>query len=364
MRWVWIALYLLVLAPLLIFIFGEVSVYFGVEFFIALFVGTALIFTLLLFHHKYRPLPLWQNILFFSVFVSFAIPVWLGSNVYIIGPLGWILIFISIVFLPLYFANTALTPFRKRIAKIVAAIVLVSVLGIYQTAILVFCGSPLHCAAVAGNVPIVKALLWAGFDTEKRMHEFTTPSNHPGFTVLERLSGTNNLEMISLIIDHGADIQGQYIWKNAISSGKEETIELLLESGVDPNFPKDFQLLFAVLSQVQREGWSPETIELLIKHGAAVNVRVRPNAKQVEKENTETATPLYVAVQYNWKSTAKQLRSIEILLQHGANPYDVVFGHTVMEYAKSKEKPASPAIIELLERYADNRNFTDSSTVE
>ncbi len=100
-----------------------------------------------------------------------------------------------------------------------------------------FSGTPLHIAAVRGDVPVAELLLGKKAKVD--------PVNREGETPFDLAAGNGKVEFINLLLSHGADvnsrnpIDGAYKdWTPlhyAVSSHKTDAVALLLRSGADPN---------------------------------------------------------------------------------------------------------------------------------
>ena len=178
--------------------------------------------------------------------------------------------------------------------------------------------APIHDAVSSGDINRVYALI----NPELAINE----KDIGGMTAIQLAVRDDNLEIIKLLIDSGADVNiGSTRLKFAplhiaARRGDAEMVDLLIANGAEVNLPDHeggSALHFAV-----RAGEN-EIAELLIAHGAEVNVK-----------DSEDYTPLHNAA---WNG---HLDTVELLVSNGADinltTYD---GHTAYSCAIDGKNP-------------------------
>ena len=155
-------------------------------------------------------------------------------------------------------------------------------------------------------------------------------------------------EMVELLISHGAyvsmkQVEGFTPLHFAAKKAKTSTARVLLQNKADPNCQtklKDTPLILAV-DLIEDEKKQREMVELLISHGAEVNMKqgkgFTPLHYAAQKTKTSTAkvllqnkadpncrteerdTPLILAVSFI-KDEGKQREMVKLLLEHNADP--------------------------------------------
>ena len=166
---------------------------------------------------------------------------------------------------------------------------------------------PIHAAARQGDIEAVKQHLAAGADVNAIDHEGNTPLHHAVYN--------DQTEIIRLLIDKGAEVNGKRkaannekgvaplhtaTWRSTI-----ETMELLIDNGADVNMKRAdgaIALHYAVWFGLK------EKAEFLLSKGSDVKAR---------DGNNEGATPLHVAV---WKSPNNGI--VELLIENEADVND------------------------------------------
>ena len=157
----------------------------------------------------------------------------------------------------------------------------------------------LHWAADHGNLEVTRMLLDRGADPNEVIDSAcaSTPF-HLSF-------GCSYLELTQLFIRHGANVHlknsaGENAIHLAVSAGILEIVEMLLvDEGMDPNEVTDSGMVpmhYAVLSRKCDTDRTLQVMELLLKHGAKVDVA-----------DNDGKTPLYVAVVLAKRLEAKRL---------------------------------------------------------
>lgn len=185
-------------------------------------------------------------------------------------------------------------------------------------------------AVVEGDIEEVESLLESGIDPNIIDIE--------GWTPLMWATQINNLDMINLLIEYGAnpDIVDYYYEETALiiatNNNYVEAIKILLENGADPNLIDSYGLT-PLISAVSNS--NSETIRTLLETGADPNI-----------SNIYGLTPLMSASTYGNLEAAKEL------LEYGAIPNtrdDDQF--TAFLYAK---KSGHNDIADLIKEYEQN----------
>ena len=157
--------------------------------------------------------------------------------------------------------------------------------------------TPLLSSTQAQNLEIVKILLKNKADPNKR--------GKGGETPLSLAVSASNKELITLLLDSGASFTrgGDPTYKEfsiltvALSQGKLDIVEFLIEKGADPNGGNGLPLAFSIMLK------NADAIKLLISKGADVNYSGKKGFR-----------PLMTAVIEGDK------KIIQTLLELGANP--------------------------------------------
>jgi len=192
---------------------------------------------------------------------------------------------------------------------------------------------PLHYAAWKGNVEIVKLLLDHGAD----LHETIVEQS-----VIHFAARSGNVEVVSFLLDKGADVNARGFMEvtplmYAAAGNDLKMARFLLERGADIQ-QKDIQGFTALYNAV--ENGSPEIIDFLISRGANVNETSKTSygyetplyhamlrgridnaillvTQYNASVNTRTAdgsTPLHLAVYKGYQ------KMVDVLLQNKSNP--------------------------------------------
>ena len=172
--------------------------------------------------------------------------------------------------------------------------------------------SMLCMAAKAGNLETVRLLLRSGV--------LPNSLDRQGRTPLMCASSAGNLEVIKFLLKNGADIHARQSSTNTIpppidtalmfaaKKGHSQATQLLLEHGSRVNEKGSYN--FTALMYAAKEGRRhrsdyPATVQILLNHGANPNVRVKDRLQ---------LTPLMLAIKNGNNEIAR------ILLDGGANP--------------------------------------------
>lgn len=128
--------------------------------------------------------------------------------------------------------------------------------------------TPLHRAAIAGHEVVVKLLLDAGADKYARVPGGThkTPMNYALMF--------KHLKVVQVLVEAGYDVNYKPPYNesrpldDACRSGSDEIVAYLLEKGA-----KVKESPYAIFKAT----WNPKTLERMIKYGADIHVRLRPD---------------------------------------------------------------------------------------
>jgi len=141
-------------------------------------------------------------------------------------------------------------------------------------------------------------------------------SDEVGTTALNRAVLVNNLEMVKVLVDAGADIHNEsrthaMPLSEAAYYGHREIVEFLLQEGADVDRqPTNISSHGSGTALHEAAlGAKPDIVELLVNHGADANA----------PDNRDGATPLLSAISPEPQS-ADRAATVEILLSSGADP--------------------------------------------
>ncbi|XP_044738962.1 uncharacterized protein LOC123300452 [Chrysoperla carnea] len=245
---------------------------------------------------------------------------------------------------------------------------------------LCFSRTPLHCAAIVGNVEVIKYLLSVqGIDVNAEEDNCDLPIKYA-------VNG-NHHEVMKMLIEHGADINNEDGYMGipvliAAENGNLKTLEILIDSGVNLN-PEDSSPLAVAVSNghfhmidylLEKGADRREFIHSLAKMGTVNDLLkyMKPgevhaldlynkqtplfyalhnvsnvkflieNGADVNHRDNENKTPLYLAIDY------ENLDCVRILVNNGANVNDKINDITPLMLAKQK---ANLDIVEFLKDY-------------
>lgn len=164
--------------------------------------------------------------------------------------------------------------------------------------------SPLHLAALVGFAPAIKLLVDAGADMELTDESKLTPLQHAALN--------NQGETTEALLSAGAlyTPKAKYVGKPllfTVASNVEtdpanaKVIQAILNYGISVNSFDGIQG-DTPLHEASKCNPNPESIEMIIDHGASIDAR-----------NSQNETPLHLAVRHD------NYRAIMSLLNHGAN---------------------------------------------
>ena len=223
----------------------------------------------------------------------------------------------------------------------------------------------LPLAARQGDKKKVEKLLAAGFDIDYALGSATALSN---------AAANGHLEIVELLLAHGANIKIGNPVGAAAASGHEEIVKYLLDHGGSPD------CMYAVI-----QGKNINIFRILLDHGANVNQRVDSSDRtplqstiehkeeemakllisrgaDVNAKNSSGETPLHVLVQMwpenNWPKDFRK-RAINMLLDAGADiEAKTQSGKTPLCLA-AEAANSLDAVKALSERHANLANIKD-----
>ena len=213
--------------------------------------------------------------------------------------------------------------------------------------------TPLHLAAANGHLDIVKILLENSADIDL-VDDHIMDGTKLNRTALHRSICFGHKEVASLLIERGADVNqrdadGFAPLDMAILCDRGDIAETLIQNGADINAADKIgytALHFAIEDNIK-------LVNLLIKHGASVNVGdnnlLRPlhlsakmghteitqilidNGANVNAKNVSGGNPLHVALVFGENGKSHE-ETIETLIWNGIDINDVVIGFTALHY--------------------------------
>jgi ankyrin repeat protein len=198
----------------------------------------------------------------------------------------------------------------------------------------IFRKTPLSVAIRMNYLDVASLLIEHGADVNK----YSDGNVH-----LNIAASAGNVDMVRLLLDSGADVNMKGTLNAtpllvAMSSGNMELIRLLLDHGADTNvidIYKKTPLMVAI------EMGNLESVQLVVEHGANVNPAV----------TSTNPTPLHFAVQ------AGNVEIAQFLLEHGADVTKTLMGHTPFSSALERENVNMSRMF--LEHGVDVNNLPD-----
>lgn len=168
--------------------------------------------------------------------------------------------------------------------------------------------TPLHLACYKNNLEIIKLLLGNGANVELR--------NEDGYTSLHVACTSKNFDTIKLLLDNGADV-------NAINQYGQRPLHISCV-GPYPEMPKIIKLLLdhgANVNQTDENGATPLTIIATSYDLESLNLLLESGADPNVKDRVFGSTPLHylVACAITNPVPDEITQMIFSLLNHGAN---------------------------------------------
>jgi ankyrin repeat protein len=215
--------------------------------------------------------------------------------------------------------------------------------------------SPLHLAIMNANWDIARQMIEAGADVNQwdiygEAPLYTSIGNYTringGRASIDPLNETEGLEILRMLLDHGANPNMQLFFRpanvrgstntrgstpliRAANNGDQDIVELLLEYGADPTiYMADRQTpIHAVLAGRASEQQALELIRLFYTAGTDINVIALVN----HREEIRGGTALHYAVRKRYKDVIRELASYGIDMD--AVDQD---GLTALDYTRSR----------------------------
>lgn len=198
-------------------------------------------------------------------------------------------------------------------------------------------------AIMQKDVETVRKILAAGnIDLEPRsgLHDVNKP--------LAYAAAYGNLEIVKMLVEAGADLNGQVAYGDvplikADEHDNDDIIEYLIKKGADVNFPNYYGVtpFFGLCAY-----GNLELVKLALEHGADINSSY--DSQMSDHFGIDNFSPFQAAVNYN------QPEVVAFLLSHGGDPRAKDFkGRTPIELAESK---GHDEIAQLLRKELESAN--------
>ncbi|KAF2018278.1 ankyrin [Aaosphaeria arxii CBS 175.79] len=153
-------------------------------------------------------------------------------------------------------------------------------------------GSPLAVAIINNNVELVQFLLSKGADPNDM---YWIPQD----TFLSAAAALPSTEILTLLLDHGADVESSMALNGAAEKGRIESAKILLDRGADVDQILSYPFIEAVLGtalHVAVKNEQEDFVKFLLEHGARKDL-----------VNAEGLTPKDLAVSLGCEKIAKSL---------------------------------------------------------
>ena len=247
--------------------------------------------------------------------------------------------------------------------------------------------TPLHIASYFGNIEIVRLLLDHGVDPEANAEGDMGEKPLHKVSYSKYRSPEDGVRVAQLLLERGADVNTRrndhWTPLHAASySGNVEIVRLLLDHGADPEANAEGDMGEKPLHQVSYSKYrSPEdgvrVAQLLLEHGVDVNTRrndcwtplhiasylgkfeivqvLIDHSADVDALDNFDKTPLHDVSQGKYESQEDGVRIAQLLLDHGADVNAKTrTGDTPLTLAACNERPK---LSELLLEHAANVNL-------
>ena len=164
--------------------------------------------------------------------------------------------------------------------------------------------TPLHAAMAADNSPVASLLLNAGCRVSPQLADFISVDTDldlpPGTSPLHIATRNNNISLVRLLLDHGADATmpklaaGMSPLQIALRDHHAGIARLLLERGADLSLACGFDPGYAVYFAALHADF--EMVKVLVEFGAPVNIPMGQQQKQQQQQEAMDLSCLKMAL--------------------------------------------------------------------
>jgi ankyrin repeat protein len=227
--------------------------------------------------------------------------------------------------------------------------------------------TPLQVAAAAGNLEMVTALHRAGSRVNDPAH------GHGGVTALFAATLCEQLPVVDFLLQNGANVNAhggalsRFSYtplSMAVYNNNDALVELLLNSGADPNAPVFAYHGVTVLETAKIRNSSSRIVSLLLKSGAVDKIRLKDPVK-----SRYMKTQLLRAVRRGDSEHVYRLLDVGIELNMGPTVYSclnettffppdddkIMTVVTLLQMAIASERVELPLFVHLLEHFKQDR---------